>query len=175
MAAVKGRPVDIVLDWIGYASAIAERDFGLPRGSVSVRGGIVTVSRGAPGAAEGMRLRGALGAKQVHIPVEGGGYIFHRYPRDLERWTAQAGVEYQGDPGWLGGALRPVGAMDLQSRQGIGWDPEVSLRAGVELVRPPVGRRIHILGEYYNRRNQNGQFSERRLQCFGLGLHVYFN
>lgn len=349
----------------GYASAIAERDFGLPRGSVSVRGGIVTVSRGAPGAAEGRRLRSALGSipgvKQVHIPVEaarstsprpasppqssvaleaarsprdaqdasaqsqlgllpgallfdplladprwphfsasyryftrdpdvthagsatfgetfslyrseglgglwevgfqagvfsifdlasesadlinadywvgipvayqrgpfsgqfrifhqsshlgdeyllrrrpeplrrvnvsfeaadallsynidemwrvygGGGYLFHRYPRDLERWTVQAGVEYQGDPGWLGGALRPVGAMDLQSRQGIGWDPEVSLRAGVELVRPPVGRRIQILGEYYSGRNPNGQFYERRLQYFGLGLHVYFN
>ncbi|HYG91349.1 MAG TPA: DUF1207 domain-containing protein [Azospirillum sp.] len=105
----------------------------------------------------------------------GGGYLFHRTPDDLKRWTVQGGAEFQGDPGWLGGALRPVGAVDLQSRQGIGWDPEVSLRAGVELVRPPVGRRIQVLAEYYNGRNPNGQFYERRLQYFGVGLHVYFN
>jgi hypothetical protein len=103
----------------------------------------------------------------------GAGYLFHRYPTNLDPWVAQGGVEYKSNTLLGGGALRPIGGINIQTREENDWDPEYSVRAGVQLEDSDIlGRRIQILGEYYRGRNPNGQFYTRDLEYVGLGLSL---
>jgi hypothetical protein len=105
----------------------------------------------------------------------GGQYLLTREPDDLDPWSGQAGLEFQSPNSWWEGALRPIAAVDLQSREEGDWGLDVSLRAGVQLQNPVLNsRRIQLLVEYYNGSSPNGQFYDRDIEYLGLGAHVQY-
>jgi hypothetical protein len=114
-----------------------------------------------------------------HLPAGfriygGGGYIFRKDPSDLDPWSTQVGLEFRSPLFWLKGALRPVAAVDVQNRQESNWDTDVSARAGIQFENPDfLSRRLQLLFEYYNGKSPNGQFYERNIEFFGLGLHFF--
>ncbi|AGF77566.1 Protein of unknown function (DUF1207) [Desulfocapsa sulfexigens DSM 10523] len=107
----------------------------------------------------------------------GGGYLFDRDPSDLRPWLAQSGLEFRSSEAWLGGALRPIVALDLQNFEEGDWDTNVSLRAGVQLENPVfLSRKLQILIEYYNGSSPNGQFYARDpVEFIGLGFHFFYD
>jgi hypothetical protein len=105
----------------------------------------------------------------------GGGYLFDRIPDDLQPWIAQGGLEFNSPGAWWSGALRPVAAIDIQSREASDWDTDVSLRAGVQLENPDfLSRKLKIMLEYYKGSSPNGQFYIRdEEEYFGIGFHFF--
>lgn len=116
-----------------------------------------------------------------HLPAGfrvygGGGYIFHSDPPDLDPWSTQFGVEYRSPWTVLGGALRPVAALDIQNRQESDWDTDISTRGGVQFENPNFqGRKLQFLLEYYRGKSPHGQFYENNIEHFGAGLHFFFD
>lgn len=105
----------------------------------------------------------------------GGGYLFHKDPSDLDPWSTQAGLEFRSPKTWLGGALRPVAAADVQNRQESDWDTEISARTGVQFENPDfLSRKLLLLLEYYHGKSPNGQFYENSIEFFGIGVHLFF-
>ena len=105
----------------------------------------------------------------------GGGYLFDREPSEMEPWIAQGGVEFNSPGAWWNGALRPVAAVDVQSREESDWEADVSLRAGVQFENPEfLSRKLKLLLEYYKGRSPNGQFYlDEEEEFFGIGLHFF--
>ena len=105
----------------------------------------------------------------------GGGYLFDRTPDDLKPWITQGGVEFNSPVAWLNGSIRPIAAVDLQSREASDWNMDVSLRAGIQLENPDfLSRKLKIMLEYYKGSSPNGQFYIRdEEEYFGIGLHFF--
>lgn len=105
----------------------------------------------------------------------GGGYLFDRTPSELDPWIAQGGVEFNSPVAWLNGSIRPIAAVDIQSRESNDWDTDVSLRAGIQLENPDfLSRKLKIMFEYYKGSSPNGQFYIRdEEEYFGIGLHFF--
>jgi hypothetical protein len=115
-----------------------------------------------------------------HLPLGfrvygGGGYLFDRDPSDLKPWIAQSGLEFKSHTAWWKGALRPIAAIDIQSREETDWRADVSLRAGVQFENPDfLSRKLKLMFEYYKGRSPNGQFYIRDVEAyFGIGLHFF--
>jgi hypothetical protein len=72
----------------------------------------------------------------------GAGYIFRVEPKNYAPWSLALGGELRST--WtLPGRLRPIFGVDVQSREEHDWEPQVSVRAGLELESAAVlGRRI---------------------------------
>lgn len=105
----------------------------------------------------------------------GGGYLIHREPTDLDRWSTQVGAEYMAPFTMLEGLVRPVAAVDLQNREESNWKADLSVRAGVQFEsREEISQSVQLLVEYFTGRNPNGQFYERSIEYIGLGAHVRF-
>ncbi len=105
----------------------------------------------------------------------GGGVLLRRDPSDLERPMAQGGLELVSPTAYLGGAARPLLAVDVQGREESGWEPAVSVRAGVQLESPRLlSQRVQLLLEYYNGNSPNGQFFAREIEYWGLGMHLHY-
>jgi hypothetical protein len=105
----------------------------------------------------------------------GGGYIFHRYPDDLEPWLAQYGVEYQSPKTYFNGLVRPVAAVDCQHREQNDFDLDLSVRAGIQIEDPSrFSSKLQFLLEYYRGRSPNGQFFDERIESIGVGMHFFF-
>jgi len=105
----------------------------------------------------------------------GGGYLMRRDPSDLKPWSTQAGLEFRSPSRWIGGALRPVAAIDVQNRQESNWFTDISIRTGVQFENPDfLSRKMQILLEYYNGKSPNGQFFEQNIELFGIGIHFFF-
>ncbi len=105
----------------------------------------------------------------------GGGYLFDRVPTDLKPWITQGGIEFNSPVAWLNGSIRPVAAVDIQSREASDWNMDVSLRAGIQLENPDfLSRKLKIMFEYYKGSSPNGQFYIRdEEEYFGIGLHFF--
>jgi len=105
----------------------------------------------------------------------GGGYLFDRDPSDLKPWIAQSGLEFNSHNAWWNGALRPIAAVDVQSREESDWRADVSLRAGFQFENPDfLSRKLKLMFEYYKGRSPNGQFYIREVEeFFGIGLHFF--
>jgi len=105
----------------------------------------------------------------------GGGYIFHRFPEDLEPWLAQYGVEFQSPVTFANGLIRPVAAIDFQHKQENDFDLDLSVRAGIQIEDPArFSSKLQFLLEYYRGRSPNGQFFEERIEYLGFGMHFFF-
>ena len=106
----------------------------------------------------------------------GGGYILRKEPDDLERLSAQAGVELRSPWAFLGKHFRPVAALDVQTREESDWNLDWSARAGLQFENEKLrDRNLQLMVEYYRGSSPNGQFFERRIEYWGIGLHFYFD
>jgi hypothetical protein len=102
----------------------------------------------------------------------GGGYIVHS-DTELDRWLVHAGAEWLAPAAW--GGVRPVAALDVQSREYTDWNVDVSLRAGVQFQDTEgVRGRVQLVAEYYAGSSPNGQFFVDEVEFVGVGLHFYF-
>lgn len=103
----------------------------------------------------------------------GAGYLFHREPSDLEPWSTQAGLELTSPWTIFSDSLRPLAAVDIQDHQESDWEPDVSVKAGVQWESlSVVDRKLSLMLEYYNGRNPNGQFYDRGIEFVGLSLSL---
>lgn len=106
----------------------------------------------------------------------GFGYLFDRDPSDLKPWITESGVEFRSPWTWVGGALRPVSAVDIQAREESDWNIDISVRAGVQFENPDfLSRKMLLLMEYYNGRSPNGQFYIHDIEYIGIGLHFFYD
>jgi hypothetical protein len=104
----------------------------------------------------------------------GGGAILRSQPH-REHLLAQLGSEYGADWRFFHDYLRPVAGLDLQARESQHWQPDVSLRAGVEVASPfAFGRKLQFMLEYYNGKSPWGQFLQNNIEYYGVGTHFYF-
>jgi hypothetical protein len=103
----------------------------------------------------------------------GAGYLFRRDPESLDPWSLQAGLEFRSTwRAWQ--VIRPVAAVDVQSREENDWHLAVSVRAGAQFDSVQVfGRSLQLMIEYYNGDAREGQFINRDVQYVGAG--IYFN
>jgi hypothetical protein len=84
------------------------------------------------------------------------------------------GVELRSPHAYFGGSLRPLAALDVQYREQNNWNPDVSVRAGVQLEKLAIfERKIQLLVEYFNGYSPNGQFYRDKIEYIGLGFHIY--
>jgi hypothetical protein len=105
----------------------------------------------------------------------GGGGLFHREPSELKIWSVQYGLEFRSPWRIESVSMRPVIAADVKNFEENNWSYDVSARAGVEFDNLNVlGRKLQILGEYYNGFSPSGQFYRERVEYFGLGAHYFF-
>jgi hypothetical protein len=105
----------------------------------------------------------------------GGGYLFDQEPADLQPWSVQGGLEFRSPWTVASGHIRPVAALDLQSREQNGWNVDVSLRGGVQFENVRVlDRNLQLLVEYFHGNSPDGQFFKRRVEYLGLGAHFHF-
>jgi hypothetical protein len=89
----------------------------------------------------------------------GGGGLVHRSPSSLDPF----------------GHVRPLAAVDVQTREESDWNADLSVRAGVQLESERIaGPRVQLLAEYYDGRSPNGQFFDRDIEYVGGGLHLHF-
>jgi hypothetical protein len=96
-----------------------------------------------------------------------------RDPEDLEPRYVQAGVELE-SPWAFFDMLRPIAALDVQRREEHEWRSDYSARAGFQIESSYWSRRrLQILAEYYDGRSPQGQFFERRIEYWGVGVHLH--
>ena len=100
--------------------------------------------------------------------------IVHSDP-NLDRLSAQGGVELESPWAFLGDVVRPIAAFDYQSREENHWREELAAAAGLQLENPEVSKlRVQILASYFKGNSPNGQFFERRIEYVGVGAHLHF-
>ena len=105
----------------------------------------------------------------------GGGYLFDQEPESLKPWAAQGGVEFRSPWTLAAGHVRPVAAVDLQTREENKWNLDVSVRGGIQLENVRVlERNLQLLVEYFHGNSPDGQFYKRRVDYLGLGAHFHF-
>jgi hypothetical protein len=105
----------------------------------------------------------------------GGGVLLRREPGDLDRISFQGGTELLSPRTWADGLLRPFFAVDVQSRQENGWNPDVSARLGLQIESPRLAdRQLQIVLDYFQGRSPNGQFYDQEIESWTLGAHLHF-
>jgi hypothetical protein len=105
----------------------------------------------------------------------GGGYLIAVDPSNLGRGLAQAGAEFKSPWALWQGRLRPIAGIDLQFREENNWNPDVSLRAGLQFENVSVlSRNLQILVEYFKGRSFDGQFFKEPVEYVGIGAHFNF-
>ena len=103
----------------------------------------------------------------------GGGYLFGRDPASLDPWSAKIGMEIE-SPDKVWGAW-PVAAIHVQTFEDTGFEPDLSLMAGLQFNNPVrEDRQIRLLLSYFNGYSPNGQFYDEQLEYVGLGLQYQF-
>ena len=105
----------------------------------------------------------------------GGSSLIRKSPDDLDPFGLQAGADYRSPRPVLTAITYPVAGVDVRSFQETDWDASVSLKGGIELRNGFLsGTRVQLLAEYFNGRSPNGQFYDREVEFFGVGLRVLF-
>jgi hypothetical protein len=105
----------------------------------------------------------------------GGGYLFDQEPADLQPWSVQGGLELRSPWTVASGHIRPVAALDLQSREQNDWNLDVSLRGGIQFENVRLfDRNLQLMVEYFHGNSPDGQFFKRRVEYLGLGAHFHF-
>jgi hypothetical protein len=65
--------------------------------------------------------------------------------------------------------------VNVQAREETRWNPEISVRAGVQFDRAQIlGRRLLVMLEYFHGNSPDGQFYRREIDYFGIGAHFYY-
>lgn len=107
----------------------------------------------------------------------GAGVLLHVNPSDYDRITAQFDAEYRSfkGPTFLGPFGRYLAAIDIKLNEQQEWNPNVSVKCGIEFGEANRGRRrIRIMLEGYHGYVPFGQFYDRKMSSIGLGGYLGF-
>ncbi|MCX7099716.1 MAG: DUF1207 domain-containing protein [Methylococcales bacterium] len=105
----------------------------------------------------------------------GGGGLFDKEPAALKTWSTQYGLEFRSPWRFDFLSMRPIIAADFKNFDENNWSTDISARAGVEFDNLQVlGRKLQILGEYFNGYSPSGQFYKQKIDYLGVGAHFYF-
>jgi hypothetical protein len=64
----------------------------------------------------------------------------------------------------------------LQHREETDWDADVSVRAGVQFEAEKLkDRNLQLMLEYYHGHSPHGQFFDRRIEYWGVGIHFHYD
>ncbi len=112
--------------------------------------------------------------RQVWRVYFGGEYLFHRDPAELKPAALHGGVEFRTRHDvWETGHW--VGGLDVKSWQEHDWNPDVSLKVGLEFgAHQPGERRVRLMLEGYRGYDPHGQFYQDFISYYGLGLYLGF-
>ena len=100
--------------------------------------------------------------------------IVHREPSSLKPVRLQGGLEYRHPTSFWRNQLRPLAGLDIKSNQESRWQPDLSLKAGVQLQNSHLtDRELLLLLEWYKGHSQDGQFYKNRVQYVGIGIHIF--
>lgn len=100
-------------------------------------------------------------------------YLLQRDPGDLDRWSYQAGVEYESPSPVLFHGV-PVAGVDIKGLQERSWTPALSVKAGLKFKTADNSRDIMVLAEYYDGFIPYGAFYDYDMDAFGLGVYFGF-
>jgi hypothetical protein len=104
----------------------------------------------------------------------GGEYLIHKEPTDLKPMIGHWGGEYRfSQPLVFNG--RPLAGIDMKSMQEHKWAVDISAKAGLEFGQPNPGkRRLRVMAEWYKGFDPRGQFYNRKVEYYGLGVSLGF-
>jgi len=97
--------------------------------------------------------------------------LFGVNPSDFGSLILHAGAEWHGEAR-LWDVARPVAGADGQFVEGLDFEPDLSVRAGLSFDRRRRGPAFQVLGEIYTGRDPNGELFSDRVTFFGLGLFL---
>ncbi|MFO0773815.1 MAG: DUF1207 domain-containing protein [Nitrospiraceae bacterium] len=104
----------------------------------------------------------------------GGGALVRREPR-IGVGSAQWGVELTWPTAFFGGKIRPVAYSDFQAHERSNWNISHSIMAGVQIENARLGdRRLQVLLEQFSGPSPDGQFYDRRVAWYGIGVHFFY-
>ncbi len=107
----------------------------------------------------------------------GGSYILRVWPEDYKKFAFQLGGEYRANRnldmfGFFG---RYIAGIDIRSNQQNDWNVNTSIKGGIEFGEGGTGRRrMRVLLEYYKGFVPYGQFYDKKMQSFGIGIYLGF-
>lgn len=107
----------------------------------------------------------------------GGQYILNVWPDDYDRFATQLDAEYRSftGPTLLGLFGRYVAGLDVKLNQEQEWNPNISVKAGLEFGEGGTGRRrMRVMLEGYDGYVPFGQFYHQKMSSFGIGVYLGF-
>jgi hypothetical protein len=122
---------------------------------------------------ETLELLGAWEWKGFQFTA-GPSYILHT-DSDLKRSSVQAGIDYQSREPVFKPTIRLFAGVLCHAWEETDWDPDVTVKAGINIRSPYAEKRaIQIFGEYYHGNLPFGQFYKLRAEYYGAGINVSF-
>lgn len=122
---------------------------------------------------ETIELLGALEWKGIQFTA-GPSYILHTNS-ELERYSVQAGIDYQSREPVFKPTMRLFASVLCHSWEETDWNTDVNVKAGINIRSPYAEKRgIQIFGEYYHGNLPFGQFYDLRAEYYGVGINVSF-
>jgi hypothetical protein len=104
----------------------------------------------------------------------GPSYILHT-DTDLKRSSVQASIDYQSRKPVFKPTIRLFAGVLCHAWEETDWNPDVNVKAGVNIRSPYAGKRgVQIFGEYYNGKLPFGQFYKLRAEYYGAGINISF-
>jgi hypothetical protein len=122
---------------------------------------------------ETVELLGAWQWKELQFTA-GPSYILHS-ESDLERYSVQGGIDYQSRKPVFRPTMRLFASVLCHTWEETDWNPDVNVKAGVNIRSPYSEKRsIQIFGEYYNGNLPFGQFYKLDAEYYGAGINISF-
>lgn len=122
---------------------------------------------------ETLELLGSWEGKGFQITA-GPSYIIHT-DSNLQRNSAQAGIDYQSRKPVFKPEIRLFGGILCHAWEETNWNLDLNAKAGINIRSPYAEKRsIQVFGEYYHGNLPFGQFYKLRADYYGAGINVSF-
>jgi hypothetical protein len=122
---------------------------------------------------ETIELLGAWEWERLQFTA-GPSYILHT-DSDLKRYSVQAGIDYQSREPVFQPTMRLFASVLCHAWEETDWNPDVNVKAGVNIRSPYAEKRsVQIFGEYYHGNLPFGQFYKLRAEYYGAGINASF-
>lgn len=104
----------------------------------------------------------------------GPSYIFHT-DTPLKRYSVQGGIDYLSTKPVYKATVRPFASVLCHAWEETDWNPDVNVKAGINIRSPYSEKRaIQFFGEYFHGNLPFGQFYKLRAEYYGAGINVSF-
>jgi hypothetical protein len=100
----------------------------------------------------------------------GGSMIVRSEPRSLKKFKLQSGIQYKGEQYW---GMTPIIGLDIKSWQANNWNPNLSLKAGIEF-NPGFNKPLQLMLDVYNGQSPYGQFFKDDYRYLGISINHFW-